>query len=78
MPAIPNALFASLADPTRRAIFERLCCEGEQTDGALADRTGVSQPAVSKRLGVLKRAWLVGFGRGRFDRLKSLLDRMDR
>ena len=48
-----------LADPTRRAIFERLCREGEKTVGALAARTGVSQPAVSKHLGVLKQAGLV-------------------
>ena len=48
-----------LADPTRRAIFERLCREGEQTVGALTARAGVSQPAVSKHLGVLKQAGLV-------------------
>ncbi len=54
-----DALFRSLADPTRRAIFERLCREGEQTVGALTARAGVSQPAVSKHLAVLKRAGLV-------------------
>src|ERR1700738_3758267 len=54
-----KALFRSLADPTRRALFERLCCEGEQTVGALTARAGVSQPAVSKHLGVLKQAGLV-------------------
>ncbi len=43
----------------RRAIFERLCREGEQTVGALTARAGVSQPAVSKHLGVLKQAGLV-------------------
>ncbi|HYZ48410.1 MAG TPA: metalloregulator ArsR/SmtB family transcription factor [Sphingomonas sp.] len=52
-------LFKTLADPTRRAIFERLCREGEQTVGALTVRAGVSQPAVSKHLGVLKQAGLV-------------------
>ena len=52
-------LFKTLADPTRRAIFERLCREGEQTVGALTARAGVSQPAVSKHLGVLKQAGLV-------------------
>ncbi|RUW66872.1 transcriptional regulator, partial [Mesorhizobium sp. M4B.F.Ca.ET.049.02.1.2] len=30
-----DALFRTLADPTRRAIFERLCQKGEQTVGAL-------------------------------------------
>src|SRR5262247_1917603 len=54
-----DVLFRTLADPTRRAIFERLCRDGEQTVGALTDRAGVSQPAVSKHLGVLKQAGLV-------------------
>src|SRR5229473_288349 len=43
----------------RRAIFERLIRDGEQTVRALTDRAGVSQPAVSKHLGVLKLAGLV-------------------
>ena len=54
-----DVLFKTLADPTRRAVFERLCREGEQTVRALTDQSGVSQPAVSKHLGVLKRAGLV-------------------
>jgi DNA-binding transcriptional ArsR family regulator len=54
-----DALFRTLADPTRRALFERLCREGEQTVGALTAQAGVSQPAVSKHLGVLKEAGLV-------------------
>ncbi len=54
-----DALFKTLADPTRRAIFERLIREGEQTVGALTDKSGVSQPAVSKHLNVLKIAGLV-------------------
>jgi DNA-binding transcriptional ArsR family regulator len=58
-PATHDALFRSLADPTRRAIFERLCREGEQTVGTLTAQSGVSQPAVSKHLGVLKQAGLV-------------------
>jgi DNA-binding transcriptional ArsR family regulator len=59
MPNAHDALFRTLADPTRRALFERLCREGEQTVGALTAQSGVSQPAVSKHLGVLKRAGLV-------------------
>jgi DNA-binding transcriptional ArsR family regulator len=59
MGATTNELFSTLADPTRRAIFERLCRDGEQTVRALTDRAGVSQPAVSKHLGVLKHAGLV-------------------
>jgi len=54
-----DMLFRTLADPTRRAIFERLCREGEQTVTALTARAGVSQPAVSKHLGILKQAGLV-------------------
>ena len=59
MPYTHEVLFKTLADPTRRAIFERLCREGEQTVGALTVRAGVSQPAVSKHLAVLKQAGLV-------------------
>ena len=59
MPVTTNELFSALADPTRRAIFERLSRDGEQTVRALTDRAGVSQPAVSKHLGVLKHAGLV-------------------
>ena len=54
-----DVLFRTLADPTRRAIFERLCREGEKTVGDLTARAGVSQPAVSKHLRVLKQAGLV-------------------
>jgi DNA-binding transcriptional ArsR family regulator len=59
MPDTHDLLFRTLADPTRRAIFERLCRNGEQTVGALTDEAGVSQPAVSKHLLVLKQAGLV-------------------
>lgn len=54
-----DMLFRTLADPTRRAIFEHLCRGGEQTVGGLTAHAGVSQPAVSKHLGVLKQAGLV-------------------
>jgi DNA-binding transcriptional ArsR family regulator len=59
MSTVPDGLFKSLADPTRRAIFERLCCHGEQTVRVLTGHSGVSQPAVSKHLCVLKLAGLV-------------------
>jgi DNA-binding transcriptional ArsR family regulator len=59
MPNAHDTLFRTLADPTRRAIFERLCRQGEQTVAALTARSGVSQPAVSKHLGLLKQAGLV-------------------
>ena len=59
MTTAPDLLFRTLADPTRRALFKRLCRDGEQTVGALTARAGVSQPAVSKHLGILRRAGLV-------------------
>lgn len=58
-PDAHELLFRTLADPTRRALFERLCREGEQTVGALTAGAGVSQPAVSKHLAALKAAGLV-------------------
>lgn len=58
-PQRPDAVFRSLSDPTRRAILERLMRKGEHTVGALTDHAGVSQPAVSKHLAVLKDAGLV-------------------
>jgi DNA-binding transcriptional ArsR family regulator len=58
-PANANPVFRALADPTRRAIFEELTRQGEQTVHALTRYAGVSQPAVSKHLTVLKRAKLV-------------------
>jgi DNA-binding transcriptional ArsR family regulator len=54
-----DMLFRTLADPTRRAIFERLCRDGEQTVWMLTEQAGVSQPAVSKHLSQLKLAGLV-------------------
>jgi DNA-binding transcriptional ArsR family regulator len=59
MQAVESNIFKALADPTRRAIFERLTREGEQTVHAMTRYAGVSQPAVSKHLTVLKRAKLV-------------------
>lgn len=58
-PANVNHVLRALADPTRRAIFEKLTRHGEQTVHALTSYSGVSQPAVSKHLTVLKRAKLV-------------------
>jgi DNA-binding transcriptional ArsR family regulator len=48
----------ALADPTRRAVYERLR-QGPQTVGALARLVRVSQPGVSQHLRVLRRAGLV-------------------
>jgi len=63
MPVEADHVFKALADPTRRAIFEGLAREGEQTVHALTRRAGISQPAVSKHLVILKRARLVGHRR---------------
>jgi len=59
MLAVSGEVFTALADPTRRALFERLSREGKMTVRLLTDNSGVSQPAVSKHLGVLKHAGLV-------------------
>jgi DNA-binding transcriptional ArsR family regulator len=59
MQVVANNLFKALSDPTRRAIFEHLSRDGEQTVHALTHRAGVSQPAVSKHLVVLRHARLV-------------------
>jgi DNA-binding transcriptional ArsR family regulator len=106
MDSHPDVLFKTLSDPTRRAIFERLIRDGELTVHALTGHSGVSQPAVSRHLGVLRLAGLVrdrragrethysadpeglapligwmklygAFWLDRFDRLESLLNRMD-
>lgn len=54
-----NIIFKTLADPTRRALFERLCEEGDLTVKELTEVAGVTQPAVSKHLMQLKAAHLV-------------------
>jgi DNA-binding transcriptional ArsR family regulator len=59
MASTAQNMFAALADPTRRGLFERLTRDGEQTVHALTAQAGVSQPAVSKHLKQLKLAGLV-------------------
>src|SRR5215469_16617799 len=54
-----DALFKALADATRRSILEKLVRDGEQKVAILTGHAGVSQPAVSKHLSLLKRAGLV-------------------
>ena len=60
-PPALDAVFAALADPTRRAILARLA-QGEASVGELARPFQMSQPAVSKHLKVLERAGLVTRG----------------
>jgi DNA-binding transcriptional ArsR family regulator len=57
-----NAIFSALADPTRRAIVDRLA-SGEATVGELARPFAMSFQAVSKHLQVLEHAGLVDRGR---------------
>ncbi|WP_426595546.1 ArsR/SmtB family transcription factor [Cellulomonas sp. McL0617] len=55
-------VFTALADPTRRAILERLT-HGDATVHQLAEPFAISQQAVSKHLLVLERARLVSRSR---------------
>ena len=57
-----SEIFAALADPTRRAMLERLA-EGEATVNQLAEPFDLKLPTVSKHLKVLQRAGLVSQGR---------------
>jgi DNA-binding transcriptional ArsR family regulator len=57
-----SATFAALADPTRRAILQRLA-QGELSVTALAEPFDMSLPAISRHLKVLERAGLVSRGR---------------
>ncbi|MCX5494546.1 metalloregulator ArsR/SmtB family transcription factor [Kaistia dalseonensis] len=59
-------IFRALADPTRRAVFERLAA-GEMSVSELKAKFAVSQPAISQHLATLKGAGLVSERReGRF------------
>lgn len=53
-----DAVFAALADPTRRAILSRLA-DGQASVNEIAAPFEMSQPAVSKHLKVLERAGLI-------------------
>ena len=57
-----STTFAALADPTRRAILERLM-QGEATVSELGRPFDISMPAVSRHLKVLERAGLIERGR---------------
>jgi DNA-binding transcriptional ArsR family regulator len=53
-----DAVFAALADPTRRAILSRLA-GGEASVNEIAAPFEISQPAVSRHLKVLELAGLI-------------------
>ena len=57
-----DVTFATLADPTRRAILARLA-SGEASVKELAEPFEMTQPAISKHLKVLERAGLISRGR---------------
>jgi DNA-binding transcriptional ArsR family regulator len=54
-----NAVLRTLADPTRRAIFERVVSSDEITVVELTRGSGVTQGAISQHLKTLKQAGLV-------------------
>ena len=54
-----DTVMRTLADPTRRAVFERIAQTKEISVMALTEGSGVTQSAVSQHLGSLKRAGLV-------------------
>jgi DNA-binding transcriptional ArsR family regulator len=58
-PASVDAVLRTLADPTRRAVFERIVKADEITVVELTRGSGVTQGAVSQHLKALKRAGLV-------------------
>ena len=49
----------TLADPTRRAVFQRIIQSGEISVAELTDGSGVTQSAISQHLRSLKQAGLV-------------------
>jgi DNA-binding transcriptional ArsR family regulator len=54
-----DTLFAALADPTRRAIVERLLAAGELSVGDVAAPFAISKPAITRHLQVLEQAGLI-------------------
>ena len=63
---VENDIFKALADPTRRAIFEKLAA-GRMNASSLRSGLDISQPAMSQHLAVLRNAGLVREEReGRF------------
>jgi DNA-binding transcriptional ArsR family regulator len=54
-----DSIFAALADPTRRAIIDRLLARGELSVGEVAAPFDISTPAITRHLQVLERAGLI-------------------
>ena len=66
-----DAVFAALADPTRRAILGRLT-QGEASVNELTRPFTISQPAISRHLKVLEEAGLISRSRRATARLSKL------
>ena len=62
MPDQLSTVFAALADPTRRALLQRLT-DGDASVAELAEPFSMSQPAISKHLKVLEAAGLISRSR---------------
>jgi len=56
---LTTAIFAALADPTRRRLLVRLSGSGERQVAALAKPFRISPPAISRHLRVLEKARLI-------------------
>ncbi len=54
-----SEIFAALGDPVRFSIVERLLAEGEVAAGDLVSGSGITAPAISRHLSVLRDAGLV-------------------
>jgi DNA-binding transcriptional ArsR family regulator len=80
-----NAVMRTLADPTRRAVFERIVGSDEITVVELTRGSGVTQGAISQHLKSLKQAGLVAerpegrnvYYRAQPEGLAPLVDWMD-
>ncbi len=67
-----NDIFRALADPTRRAIFEKLA-DGAMNASALREGIEISQPAMSQHLSVLRGAgWWLKDGRAVSSIMRSI------
>ena len=79
---IENEIFKALADPTRRAILDKLAA-GSMNASELREGIAISQPAMSQHLAVLRERGLVETERDGLNviyslRYPELLDAIDR
>ena len=74
----PDAVFAALADPTRRSILRAVAESGPVTATALSDTLPITRQAVAKHLGLLRDAGLVVADRaGRETRFTAVTEPLD-